>query len=125
MNPLISVIVAAYKIEQYLGTCIESIQKQTYSNLEIIIVNDGSPDHCHEIAASYAEKDKRIIVLDKENGGLSDARNAGLDIAKGEYIVIVDGDDSISPEMIQVMYDKLSEQQAVLCIFNIQVVDEA
>lgn len=125
MNPLISVIVAAYKIEQYLGTCIESIQKQTYSNLEIIIVNDGSPDHCHEIAASYAEKDKRIIVLDKENGGLSDARNAGLDIAKGEYIVIVDGDDSISPEMIQVMYDKLSEQQADLCICNIQVVDEA
>lgn len=124
MYPLISVIVAAYKIEQYLGTCIESIQKQTYSNLEIIIVNDGSPDHCHEIATAYAEKDNRIIVLDKENGGLSDARNAGLDVAKGEYIVIVDGDDSISPEMIQVMYDKITEQHADLCICNIQIVDE-
>lgn len=124
MYPLISVIIAAYKIEDYLGICLESIQKQTYSNLEIIVVNDGSPDSCHEIAMNHAKNDHRIKVVDKENGGLSDARNAGLNIAKGEYIVIVDGDDSLSKDMIQIMYDKITQEQADLCICNIQVVDE-
>lgn len=124
MYPLISVIIPAYKIEQYLGTCIESIQRQTYTNLEIIVVNDGSPDRCHEIAAEYAKHDDRIKVVDKENGGLSDARNAGLDVAMGEYIAVVDGDDSISEDMIQTMYERLAKEQADLCICNIQVVDE-
>lgn len=124
MKPLISVVIAAYKIEKYLGECIESIQKQTYENLEIIVVNDGSPDRCHDIAAEYAENDKRVIVLDKENGGLSDARNAGIAIAKGEYIVIIDGDDWIEPDMIESLYDKLVQENADLCICNIQVVDD-
>ena len=124
MYPLISIIIAAYKIEDYLGMCIESIQNQTYKNLEIIVVNDGSPDHCHEIAANYAKNDNRIKIVDKKNGGLSDARNAGIDIAKGEYIAVIDGDDYIEPDMIQIMYDKLSKEHAELCICNIQVVNE-
>jgi glycosyltransferase involved in cell wall biosynthesis len=124
MNPLVSVVVAAYKIENYLGNCIESIQVQTYSNLEIIIVNDGSPDNCYDIAMSYADNDTRIKVIDKENGGLSDARNAGISISKGEYIVIVDGDDYIQPDMIEKMYNAIINENADLCICNIQIVDE-
>lgn len=124
MKPLISVVIAAYNIEQYLGKCIESVQCQTYSNLEIIVVNDGSKDNVSKIAHGYASKDERIKVVDKENGGLSDARNAGIDIAQGEYIVIVDGDDYIQRDMIEKMYDRIISENAQLCICGIRVVDE-
>ena len=90
----ISVIVPVYKIkEQYLKECIESISKQTYSNLEIILVDDGSPDKCGEMCDVLAKDDNRIIVIHQENGGLSSARNAGMQVMKGDYITFVDSDD--------------------------------
>lgn len=102
---LISVIVAVYNIEEYLPRCIESILAQTYHHLEIILVDDGSTDGSGAICDDYAARDARIQVIHKPNGGLSDARNAGLDIAKGEYIGFVDGDDWIEPDMYYAMYE--------------------
>ena len=90
---LISVIIPVYKVEKYLDKCIQSVINQTYSNLEIILVDDGSPDNCPQLCDDWANKDERIKVIHKKNGGLSDARNAGLDIATGEYIAFVDSDD--------------------------------
>ena len=92
----ISVIVPIYNVEDYLHRCVDSIINQTYTNLEIILVDDGSPDNCLKICDEYAKKDSRIKVVHKKNGGLSDARNAGLEIATGEYIGFVDSDDYIS-----------------------------
>ena len=92
-NPLISVIVPVYKVEKYLHNCINSILNQSYSNWELILVNDGSPDRCPQICDEFATQDKRIRVIHKENGGVSSARNAALDICKGEYISFLDSDD--------------------------------
>lgn len=102
-SPLISIIVPIYKVEPYLKRCLDSIVNQTYTNLEIILVDDGSPDNCPAICDEYAAKDKRIVVIHKENGGLSDARNAGLDICKGEYISFVDSDDWVDLSYIEVL----------------------
>lgn len=102
-EPLISVIVPVYKVEQYLDKCINSIVNQTYKNLEIILVDDGSPDKCPQICDEWSKKDSRIVVIHKENGGLSYARNVGLDIATGEFISFVDSDDWIDLEL----YDTL------------------
>lgn len=99
MNKLLSVIVPVYKVESYLKRCVDSILGQTYSNLEVILVDDGSPDRCGEICDYYAKKDSRVKVVHKENGGLSDARNAGLDCAKGEIISFIDSDDWIEESM--------------------------
>lgn len=93
MNPLISVIVPIYKVELYLQECINSIRNQTYKNLEIILVDDGSPDNCPKLCDKFANEDSRIKVIHKPNGGLSDARNAGLKQATGEYVIFVDSDD--------------------------------
>jgi glycosyltransferase involved in cell wall biosynthesis len=101
MFPLISVIVPVYKVEKYLDKCVQSILKQTYKNLEIILVDDGSPDRCPEMCDAYANNDSRVIVIHKKNEGLSAARNTGLDIAKGEYIGFVDSDDWIAPDMYE------------------------
>lgn len=100
-NPLVSIIVPIYKVEPYLRRCLDSIVNQTYTNLEIILVDDGSPDGCPQICDEYAAKDKRIIVIHKENGGLSDARNAGLGICKGEYVSFVDSDDWVDEKYIE------------------------
>jgi glycosyltransferase involved in cell wall biosynthesis len=100
-TPLVSVIVPIYNVEPYLEKCLNSIINQTYKNLEIILVDDGSPDNCGKICDEYALKDKRIKVIHKLNGGLSDARNAGLDIAAGEYIAFVDSDDYIAENMYE------------------------
>ncbi|MBO7253342.1 MAG: glycosyltransferase family 2 protein [Oscillospiraceae bacterium] len=102
-RPLISVIVPVYKVEEYLGRCVDSLLSQTYDNLQIILVDDGSPDNCGRICDSYAEKDSRIQVIHKSNGGLSSARNAGLEIATGEYIAFLDSDDWIEPEAYETM----------------------
>ena len=104
MEPLISVIVPVYKVEPYIRECVDSIINQTYRNLEIILVDDGSPDRCGKICDEYAGLDKRIKVIHKINGGLSSARNAGLDICKGEYISLIDSDDYISPYFIEMFY---------------------
>jgi glycosyltransferase involved in cell wall biosynthesis len=100
-GPLLSIIVPIYKVEQYLPLCIESIINQTYRNLEIILVNDGSPDNCKKICDSYQKLDNRIIVIHKSNEGLVSARKSGLQISKGEYIGYVDGDDWVEPNMYE------------------------
>lgn len=102
-KPLISVIVPVYKVEKYLDCCIESIIKQTYQNLEIILVDDGSPDSCPMKCDEWAKRDARIRVIHKENGGLSSARNTGIDIATGSYFSFVDSDDYIEKEMLKTM----------------------
>ncbi|MBM7540675.1 glycosyltransferase family 2 protein [Amphibacillus cookii] len=112
MNPKISVVVPVYKVERYLPKCIDSILNQTYRNLEIILVNDGSPDYCGTICNKYAEIDERICVIHKENGGLSDARNAGLRIATGRYISFIDSDDYIHSEFYRYLLEDMIENKA-------------
>ncbi len=111
-RPLISVIVPVYNAEIYLNACINSILAQTYENLEIILVDDGSPDSSGNICDTYAEKDSRIKVIHKENGGVSSARNTGLDSATGEFISFIDSDDTVHPKMFEELYKKLSETDA-------------
>lgn len=101
MEPLITVIVPVYNVEPYLDACVESILAQTYRNLEVLLVDDGSPDRCPEMCDAYARKDARVRVIHKVNGGLSDARNAALDVARGEYIAFIDSDDWIAPDMME------------------------
>lgn len=108
--PLISIIVPVYKVEPYLRPCLDSVVNQTYTNLEIILVDDGSPDNCPQMCEDYAIRDCRIKVIHKENGGLSDARNAGLDIAKGDYIYFLDADDYIGNETIASLYKHIQEK---------------
>ena len=120
MEKLVSVIVAVYNIEEYLPRCVDSILAQTYRNLEIILVDDGSKDQSGNICDSYAEKDRRIKVIHKKNGGLSDARNAGMNAATGEYIGFVDGDDWIEPDMYRAMYFACEKEkaQAAVCRYK-------
>ena len=100
---LISVIVPIYKVEKYLPKCVESILAQTHKELEIILVDDGSPDNCGAMCDEYAKRDKRVRVIHKENGGLSDARNAGLAVCSGDYIGFVDSDDYIALDMYETL----------------------
>lgn len=100
MQPKVSIIVPIYNVEKYIHKCIDSILSQTFTDFELILVDDGSPDKCGEICEQYALKDNRIKVVHKENGGLSDARNAGIDVASGKYIYFIDSDDWISPNSI-------------------------
>ncbi len=109
---LISVIVPVYNVEAYLDKCISSIVNQTYRNLEIILVDDGSPDNCPAMCDAWKEKDSRIVVLHKENGGLSDARNAGMGAAHGEFISFIDGDDWIEPRFFEILQHELEAQNA-------------
>jgi glycosyltransferase involved in cell wall biosynthesis len=117
-SPLISVIIPIYNVEQYLRRCLDSIVNQTYTNLEIILVDDGSPDKSPQICDEYASRDNRIIVIHKENGGLSDARNAGLDICKGEFISFVDSDDWVSQDYINELYSSIKNSHADIAIVN-------
>lgn len=103
--PKISVIVPIYNVELYLSECIDSIIKQTFFDIEIILINDGSTDNCKDICEYYKNIDNRVIVINKDNGGLSSARNAGIDIAKGEYIIFIDSDDIINHNMLKILYD--------------------
>lgn len=93
MNPLISVVIPVYRVENYLCRCVDSVLHQSYQNFEVILVDDGSPDTCPQICNDYARKDNRIKVIHKENGGSSDARNKGIDLSSGEYILFLDSDD--------------------------------
>ena len=114
MHRKISVIIPVYKVEKYLKRCVESVVNQTYKNIEIILVNDGSPDKCGEICDKYARIDSRIKVIHKENGGLSSARNAGLDIASGDYIMFVDSDDWISEVSLEKLYDYIEADYDII-----------
>ena len=108
---LLSVIVPVYKVEPYLKRCIDSIRNQTYKNLQIILVDDGSPDRCGEICDKYTFKDKRIIVIHQKNEGLSGARNNGMLFAKGEYISFVDSDDWLHPKMYEILINMIENHQ--------------
>ena len=119
MNSLISVIVPIYNVEKYLDKCVDSIINQTYKNLEIILVDDGSPDNCPKMCDDYAKKDSRIKVVHKENGGLSDARNAGMKVATGEYVSFIDSDDWIDLETFSISMAKIEECNAQIVAFNI------
>ncbi len=116
MNPLISIIVPVYKVEKYLNRCMESIVNQTYSELEIILVDDGSPDNCPVMCDDWAMKDARIKVIHKENGGIGYARNSGIEIAQGEYIMFVDSDDYISLDAVEVLYKRLISDKSDFAI---------
>ncbi|WP_313893766.1 glycosyltransferase family 2 protein [Psychrobacillus sp.] len=119
MSEIISVIVPIYKVEDYLNRCVDSILKQTYKNLEVILIDDGSPDKCGEICDEYAKIDERVKVIHKRNGGISNARNAGLEIAKGEYISFIDGDDWIHVEYFEKLYQLLrkTDSDISVCCF--------
>ena len=121
----ISVIVPVYKVEKYLRRCVDSIINQTYPELEIILVDDGSPDNCGKICDEYAAKDSRIKVIHKENGGLSDARNAGIDVSTGDYISFVDSDDHIALDMYEKMYNAIKKEDADISICSVANIDES
>lgn len=113
--PTVSVIVPVYKVEKYLKKCINSIINQTYKNLEIILVDDGSPDNCPQICDNYAKKDSRIKVIHKQNGGVSRARNTGMQEASGEYICFVDSDDWLPKDAIKQLVTATEENNADFC----------
>lgn len=118
MEPLVSVIVPIYNIEAYVGRCVDSLLEQTYRNLELFLVDDGSTDGSGPLCDRYAAQDARVRVLHKQNGGLSDARNAALDVAQGEYIVFVDGDDWVSPYYVEHLFlalQKAGTEVAISC----------
>lgn len=117
---MISVIVPIYNVEEYINRCISSIVNQTYRDLEIILVDDGSPDNCPKICDDWANKDNRIKVIHKKNGGLSDARNVALDIAVGSYVTFVDGDDFIDINYINVLYRNLITNNADISTVNFE-----
>lgn len=104
--PKLSVIVPVFKVEQFLNKCIDSILNQSYTNIEVILVDDGSPDSCPQICDDYQRKDPRVKVVHKQNGGLSSARNAGLDIASGEYVSFVDSDDWLESDAYSEMINQ-------------------
>lgn len=122
IHPLISVIVPVYKVEPYLRRCVDSILCQTYPHLEVILVDDGSPDHCGAICEEYAQADSRVFVIHRENGGLSAARNSGLDFCHGEYIGFVDSDDYILPDMYEQLLDDVTRHHTLLAFCHTDVI---
>ncbi|MDR1753720.1 MAG: glycosyltransferase [Eubacterium sp.] len=118
MRPLISVIVPIYKVEKYLRKCLDSIISQTYRNLEIILVNDGSPDNCEKICDEYARADERFVVINQENKGVAAARNKGLDRAAGEYITFIDPDDCAEDKLIECLLNDITENNSDISISN-------
>lgn len=120
MNALISVIIPVYKVEAYLPACVESVLAQTWQNFEILLVDDGSPDKCPQICDEFAARDSRIRVIHKENGGLSSARNAGIDAARGQYLAFLDSDDLWTPMILERLYCAIKETGADLavCLFR-------
>lgn len=122
--PELSIIVPVYKVEKYLPRCIDSILAQTFGDFELILIDDGSPDGCGRICDEYARKDKRIVVIHQKNMGVSAARNAGLDIARGRYIGFVDSDDWIEPQMYEAMMDAIRENGADMAVCGVRYADE-
>ena len=120
----ISIIVPVYKVEAYLKKCVESIVNQTYQNIEVILVDDGSPDQCGHICDFYAKIDSRIRVIHKQNGGLSSARNAGISMSTGDYLLFVDSDDWISPRLCENAIQDLEESGADVVIYGFSRIDE-
>ena len=124
MGDLITIIVPIYKVEKYLRKCIDSIISQSYSNLEIILIDDGSPDRSGEICDEYSKNDSRIKEKKKKNGGVSSARDAGLDIMSGKYLTFVDPDDYIEKDMVKKLYEWVKEYEADISICGVIDNDE-
>ena len=123
-NPLISVIIPVYNVGEFLAPCLDSLMAQTYENLEILLIDDGSTDGSGEVCDTYAQKDNRFKAIHKENGGVSSARNLGLDIAQGEYIAFVDADDRVLPDYFEVLYRDLTEHNVDASFCDYILVDE-
>lgn len=121
--PEISVIVPVYRVEPYLRRCVDSILSQTFTDFELILVDDGSPDNCGTICDEYALKDSRVLVIHKQNGGLSDARNAGIDIAQGNYLTFVDSDDWVHPHYLELLIQAIQNSGAAVSVCGFQKVD--
>ena len=120
---LISVIIPVYNVEKYLGECIDSVLHQTYKELEIILVDDGSKDYSGKICDGYAEKFENITVIHKENAGLGFARNTGLDCIHGKYVTFLDSDDYLKEDTIEMLYDNLKKNQVDMCKSGFRKVD--
>ena len=123
-KPIISVIVPVYNVEKYLPQCLDSILCQTFSNIEIICVNDGSTDKSRKILEEYKKKDSRIRIVDKKNGGLSSARNAGMEVAQGEFFSYIDSDDWVTPDMLEKLYDNITTFNSDISICAVHQFDE-
>lgn len=121
---MISVIVPVYNVKNYIVNCVESIISQTYRDIEIILVDDGSTDGSGEICDDYALKDERIRVIHKKNGGLSDARNVAIDVAKGQQMTFIDGDDYVHPKMLEILLEKLESRNADIVTCRFRMVSE-
>lgn len=121
---LVSVVLPIYNVEKYLNNCIESVVNQTYRNLEILLIDDGSPDNCPQICEEWADKDARIRVIHKENAGLGMARNTGIEHASGEYICFFDSDDYIAPDTVEKVYNRAVQEQADVVVFGLTYMDE-
>ena len=124
MNPKVSIIVPVYEVEDYIGKCIKSLLEQTYKDFEVLVVNDGTKDNSIKIANEIVKDDHRFIFLDKENGGLSDARNFGIKQAKGEYLSFLDSDDYFDKEFLTKMINKITSDKADIVICDVALVDE-
>lgn len=122
--PAISVIIPVYKVERYLDACVASVAAQTFSDLEILLVDDGSPDNCPALCDAWAKKDPRVRVLHRENGGLSAARNTGIQAATGQFLAFVDADDLLEPDTLRRAWEAQRKHDADLVIFNLVYVDE-
>ena len=123
MNEQISVIIPVYNVEKYLSDCVESVLRQTYTDLEIILVDDGSKDASGRICDDYAKQDLRVRVIHKQNGGLSSARNAGIESANGQYLYFLDSDDWIAENAIELLYEAIKNTQSDLALCNMQYTD--
>lgn len=124
VKPLISVIVPVYNVERYLNQCVDSIINQTYTNLEIILVDDGSPDNCPKICDKYAKQDNRIVVIHQNNTGLSGARNSALDICRGDYISFVDSDDWLETNAYEILANELAANGANVVCFTANIIKD-
>ena len=116
MKDLISVIIPVYNVEKYINRCVDSVIHQSYTNLEIILVDDGSPDNCPTICDNYSKQDSRIKVIHKKNGGLSDARNVGIEHSKGKYITFIDSDDYISNDYVEILYKLITKYNSKIAV---------
>lgn len=122
--PTISVIIPVYKVERYLDACVASVAAQTFADLEILLVDDGSPDNCPALCDAWAQKDARVRVIHQKNGGLSAARNAGIEAATGQFLAFVDADDLLEPDTLRRAYEAQRQYSADLVIFNLCFADE-
>lgn len=120
---LISIVVPVYKVEKYLDECVESILNQSYSNIEVLLVDDGSPDRCPQMCDEWAKRDSRIRVIHKQNAGAGEARNTGMDHVTGDYLCFVDSDDRIHPDMIRNAYEYLQKESVDIVLFGMSRID--